>query len=92
MLKQLKKDLKILEIRFEGAGGRGPEEADEIDAHRAAVEILKGEDWECHTCKSEVIPTLATEKEREALAREVLTQMGDCETFHGEEEEEDLEG
>lgn len=87
MLKQLKKDLKVLEIRFEGASGRGPEEADEIDAHRAAVEILKGEDWECPTCKEEVIPALPMEAERESLANEVLNQMGDCDTFHGDEEE-----
>ena len=93
MLKTLKGELKVLEIRFEGAGGRGCEEADEIDAHRAAVAILEGEDWCCHYCMSHIIPALPEQEARETLASKVLTQMHECGAFHpnefGEWENED---
>jgi hypothetical protein len=39
-LPQLRKDLKTLEIAFEAAGGRGVEQADEIDLLRVAIAVL----------------------------------------------------
>jgi len=71
-LKKLEADLQDLERVFAFNGGRGCETADEIDAHRVAVDILKGVDATCANCGEGLVPCPPTEAERVALADAAL--------------------